>query len=135
MTVASGPGMIGRIGPRPVEGHPHEPTHHYHGLLARGGDDPDGAGGSRRRAGQAQGRPPPDGRIVVPTNQIPQPAGTQVAFAGRPVDLLFIEGERLLVAKNMRDLVFMDPAPGAIQQTLALPAGAKGLARAFSAVG
>jgi YVTN family beta-propeller protein len=77
----------------------------------------------------------PDGRIVVPTNQILQPAGTQVTFAGRPVDLLLIEGERLLVAKNMRDLVFIDPATGAIRQTLALPPGAKGLARAFSAVG
>ena len=30
----------------------------------------------------------PDGRIVVPTNQILQPAGTQVTFPGRPVDLL-----------------------------------------------
>src|SRR3954452_3992587 len=78
--------------------------------------------------------PQPDGRIVVPTNQILHPAGTQVTFAGRPVDLLLIEGERLLVAKNMRDLVFIDPATGAIQQTLALPAGVKGLARAFSAV-
>ena len=77
----------------------------------------------------------PDGRIVVPTNQILQPAGTQVTFPGRPVDLLLIEGGRLLVAKNMRDLVFIDPATGAIKQTLALPAAAKGLAGAFSAVG
>ena len=51
----------------------------------------------------------PDGRIVVPTNQILQPAGVQVTFPGRPVDLLVIEGGRLLVAKNMRDLVFIDP--------------------------
>src|SRR5438128_6666180 len=32
----------------------------------------------------------PDGRIVVPTNQILQPAGKQVTFSGRPVDLLEI---------------------------------------------
>ena len=76
-----------------------------------------------------------DGRIVVPTNQILMPAGRQVTFFGRPVDLLPIEEGRLLVAKNMRDLVFIDPATGAIKQTLALPAAAKGLSGAFSAVG
>ncbi len=77
----------------------------------------------------------PDGRIVVPTNQILQPAGTQVTFPGRPVDILAIEDGKLLVAKNMKDLVFIDPATGKMVQTLALPAAAKGLAGAFSAVG
>src|SRR4051812_35102583 len=77
----------------------------------------------------------PDGRIIVPTNQILRPAGTQVTFAGRPVDLLPIEGMRSLVAKNMRNLVFIDPDTGAIRQTLALPPAAEGLAQAFSAVG
>ena len=76
-----------------------------------------------------------DGRIVVPTNQILQPAGTQVTFPGRPVDLLLIDGGRLLVLKNMKDLVFIDTATGAIRQTLPLPAAAKGLSGAFSAVG
>src|ERR1700745_1213265 len=70
----------------------------------------------------------PDGRIVVPTNQILQPAGTQVTFPGRPVDVLPIDDGRLLVAKNMRDLVFIDPATGKIVQTLTLPAAAKGVA-------
>ena len=77
----------------------------------------------------------PDGRIVVPTNQILRPAGTQVTFPGRPVDLIDIEGGQLLVAKNMRDLVFIDPATGKVKQTLALPAAKGGLAGAFSAVG
>src|SRR5262245_58392903 len=77
----------------------------------------------------------PDGRIVVPTNQILQPAGTQVTFPGRPVDLVLIDDGKTLVAKNMRDLVFIDPATGKITQTLALPAAAKGLSGAFSAVG
>jgi len=76
-----------------------------------------------------------DGRILVSTNQILMPAGRQVTFFGRPVDLLAIDDGRLLVAKNMRDLVFIDPSTGAIKQTLALPAAAKGLAGAFSAVG
>src|SRR5947208_9065692 len=77
----------------------------------------------------------PDGRIVVPTNQILKPAGKQVTFPGRPVDLLLIDDGKTLVAKNMRDLVFIDPATGAIKQTLALPAAADGLSAAFSAVG
>jgi YVTN family beta-propeller protein len=77
----------------------------------------------------------PDGRIVVPTNQILQPAGRQVTFPGRPVDLILIDDGKTLVAKNMRDLVFIDTATGAIKQTLALPAAAKGLSGAFSAVG
>ena len=77
----------------------------------------------------------PDGRIVVPTNQILQPAGKQVTFPGRPVDLLLIDDGKTLVAKNMRNLVFIDVATGTIKQTLALPAAAKGLSGAFSAVG
>jgi YVTN family beta-propeller protein len=76
-----------------------------------------------------------DGRIVVPTNQILRPAGTQVTFPGRPVDLLLVDGGRTLVAKNMRNLVFIDPATGQVTQTLTLPAAAKGLSGAFSAVG
>ena len=74
----------------------------------------------------------PDGRILVPTNQILQPAGKQVTFPGRPVDLLLIEGDKTLVAKNMRNVVFIDVATGAIKQTLALPAAAKGLSGAFA---
>ena len=77
----------------------------------------------------------PDGRIVVPTNQILRPAGTQVTFPGRPVDLLLTGGGGTLVAKNMRDLVFIDPTTGAVRQTLALPAAKAGRAGAFSAVG
>jgi YVTN family beta-propeller protein len=76
----------------------------------------------------------PDGRIVVPTNQVLQPAGKQVTFPGRPVDLLLIEDGKTLVAKNMKNLVFIDAATGAVKQTLALTT-AKGLSGAFSAVG
>src|SRR5438477_172005 len=50
----------------------------------------------------------PDGRIVVPTNQILSPAGVQVTFPGRPVDVLAIEDGKLLVAKNMKGLEFID---------------------------
>jgi YVTN family beta-propeller protein len=62
-----------------------------------------------------------NGRIVVPTNQILEPAGKQITFPGRPVDLALAEGGRLLVVKNMKSLVFIDAASGMIRQTLALP--------------
>jgi DNA-binding beta-propeller fold protein YncE len=63
----------------------------------------------------------PDGRIVVPTNQILKPAGKQILFPGRPVDLALAEGGKTLVVKNMHDLVFIDVAAATIKQTLALP--------------
>jgi YVTN family beta-propeller protein len=77
----------------------------------------------------------PDGRIVVPTNQILQPAGKQITFPGRPVDIILIDDGKTLVAKNMRNLVFIDVATATIKQTLTLPAAKDGLSAAFSAVG
>ena len=35
-------------------------------------------------------RPQPDGSFLVPTNQLLRPAGFQVYFPGRPVDLALI---------------------------------------------
>jgi len=64
----------------------------------------------------------PDGRVVVPTNQILDPAGLQVTFPGRPVDLVLIDDGKTLVVKNMRDLVFIDVATGKIKQTLSITA-------------
>jgi YVTN family beta-propeller protein len=69
-----------------------------------------------------------DGRIVVPTNQILRPAGKQVLFSGRPVDLAFTDDGRTLVVKNLKDLVFIDTMIGEVKQTLVSPAG-------FSVVG
>jgi YVTN family beta-propeller protein len=66
-----------------------------------------------------------DGRIVVPTNQILKPAGQQITFPGRPVDLAFTDDGQTLVVKNLRDLVFLDAATGKIKQTLALPTTGK----------
>jgi YVTN family beta-propeller protein len=70
----------------------------------------------------------PDGRIVVPTNQILKPAGKQITFPGRPVDLALLDEGRTLVVKNRGDLIFLDVATAKIEQTLKSPAG-------FSAVG
>ena len=69
----------------------------------------------------------PDGRVVVPTNQILDPVGKQVLFPGRPVDLALLDQDTLVV-KNMKDLLLVDIATGAIKQTLTSPVG-------FSATG
>lgn len=70
----------------------------------------------------------PDGRVVVPTNQILKPAGKQVTFPGRPVDLALTPDGQTLVVKNMRNIVFIDVATATVKQTLVSPAG-------FSVVG
>jgi YVTN family beta-propeller protein len=69
-----------------------------------------------------------DGRIVVPTNQILLPAGKQIVFPGRPVDLALTDEGRTLVAKNLKDLVFIELATSRVEQTLVSPVG-------FSVVG
>lgn len=69
-----------------------------------------------------------DGRVVVPTNQVLAPAGKQVEFAGRPVDLTMIDDGQTLVVKNFKDLTFIDVASGKVKQTLVSPVG-------FSVVG
>src|SRR4051794_23264770 len=63
----------------------------------------------------------PDGRVVVPTNQVLKPAGTQITFPGRPVDVALCDGGRTAVAKNMKGLVFIDGAAAGVKQTLELP--------------
>src|SRR5262249_30188357 len=60
----------------------------------------------------------PDGRVVVPTNQVLKPAGRQILFPGRPVDLALTDDGQTLVVKNIKDLVFIDTAAGKVKQTL-----------------
>ncbi len=62
-----------------------------------------------------------DGRIVVPTNQILEPAGIQAVFPGRPVDLAFADGGKTLVIKNRTDVTFIDLAGVRFKQTLEAP--------------
>jgi YVTN family beta-propeller protein len=77
-----------------------------------------------------------DGRVVVPTNQILQPAGVQATFPGRPVDVLLIDGGRTAVVKNLRELVFLEVATGKILKTLPVrPSWTKTSPPGFSVVG
>jgi DNA-binding beta-propeller fold protein YncE len=78
----------------------------------------------------------PDGRIVVPTNQILSPAGKQITFPGRPVDLALAEDGQVLVAKNLHDLMIIDVASGAVKQRLPMPLPLRGEKElGFSVVG
>src|SRR5436853_7927456 len=65
----------------------------------------------------------PDGRIIVPTNLVLKPAGTQITFPGRPVSLLLIDKGKTLVVQNKNNLLFIDVASNKIIQTLASPTG------------
>jgi len=48
--------------------------------------------------------PQPDGSILVPTNQLLRPAGFQVSFPGRPVDLALMNKNKLLAVKNRHSI-------------------------------
>lgn len=48
--------------------------------------------------------PQSDGSILVPSNQLLRPAGFQVYFPGRPVDLALTADKKLLLVKNRRSL-------------------------------
>src|SRR5947209_6675188 len=75
-----------------------------------------------------------DGRILVPTNQILKPAGRQVTFPGRPVDLALADDGRTVVAKCNNSLIFLDRETGERRQTLVL--SSRGSSKAgFSVVG
>ncbi len=65
----------------------------------------------------------PDGRIVVPTNQVLKPAGTQITFPGRPVSLLLIDDGKTVVVQNNKALLFIDVTSAKISQTLESPVG------------
>ncbi|MFL5243039.1 MAG: bifunctional YncE family protein/alkaline phosphatase family protein [Gemmataceae bacterium] len=76
----------------------------------------------------------PDGRIVVPTNQVLKPAGKLLTFPGRPVDLVLAEHGKLAVVKNLNNLIFIDTASGVVKQALELPGPGKNKPT-FSVVG
>jgi len=62
----------------------------------------------------------PDGSVVVPTNQILRPAGFQIEFPGRPVDLWPSPDGRTLVVKNLHDVTVIDLSERKVRQTIPL---------------
>ncbi len=67
--------------------------------------------------------PQADGSILVPTNQFLKPAGFQVQMPGRPVDLVLLEDEKLLVVKNKNALELIRLSDRTILQSLQFPGG------------
>jgi hypothetical protein len=58
--------------------------------------------------------PAPDGRIVVPTNQVLKPAGRQVSFPGRPNDVALSPDRRLLAVLSQKEVLSIDVESGNI---------------------
>jgi len=62
-----------------------------------------------------------NGKYLMPTGQYVKPAGDALVFFGRPSDLAFDPGHRLLAIKNSHGLILMDPRRWQIRQSLAMP--------------
>jgi YVTN family beta-propeller protein len=65
--------------------------------------------------------PAKDGSSLLTTGQLIRPAGTTIAFAGRPIDLVLSPDGKRLYVKNDRDLVVMDARNWNLLQELPFP--------------
>ncbi len=72
---------------------------------------------------QAVVGPQGDGTFIVATNQRIDPAGDQVMFYGRPVELALSPDGATVAVKNRNDVVFIDAAAHTIDATLKVPDG------------
>ncbi|MEI6275553.1 MAG: bifunctional YncE family protein/alkaline phosphatase family protein [Prolixibacteraceae bacterium] len=62
--------------------------------------------------------PQPDGSVLVPSNQLLRPAGSQIEMPGRPVDMTLLSHEQFLLVKNMKSLELIRLSDKKILQTL-----------------
>ena len=76
--------------------------------------------------------PQPDGSFLVPTNQLLRPAGFQIYFQGRPVDLALSPNGKLLAVLNKNSLELIRVEDRTIIQRLAIKNGASYNGVAFS---
>ena len=67
--------------------------------------------------------PQPDGSILVPTNQLLRPAGFQILFPGKPVDLALSPDEKWLAVLNKESLDLIRVLDRTIMQTLPISRG------------
>src|SRR5579863_7406798 len=61
----------------------------------------------------------PGGNYLVPTNQLLRPWGEQTMIAGRPVDMAFDSGKRILAILNTRGINVADGSTGTRIATIA----------------
>ncbi len=76
---------------------------------------------AQNKANQMKVGTQPDGSILVPTNQLLNPAGFQVYMPGRPVDLALIPDKGLLAVKNKNSLDLIRLSDRTILQSLQFP--------------
>lgn len=76
--------------------------------------------------------PQPDGSILVPTNQLLRPAGFQVQFQGRPVDLALSPNGKWLAVLNINSLELIFVRDRTIIQRLRIKKGGSYNGVAFS---
>lgn len=69
----------------------------------------------------------PDGSILVPSNQLLQPAGVQVYLPGRPVDLALSRHGNMLLVKNKNSLDLIRIRDRTVLQSLPYPHGGASL--------
>ena len=80
--------------------------------------------------------PQPDGSILVPTNQLLRPAGFQIMFPGRPVDLALSPDGKWLAVLNINSVNLIRTLDRTLMQTLPFQkSGASFTGIAFSADG
>ncbi len=79
--------------------------------------------------------PQPDGSILVPTNQLLRPAGFQIMFPGRPVDLALSPDGKWLAVLNKNSLDLIRVLDRTIMQTLPLKGGGSFKGISFSTDG
>jgi len=77
----------------------------------------------------------PDGSVLVPTNQLLRPAGFQLLFPGRPVDLALSPDGKWLAVLNKNSLDLIRVLDRTIMQTLPLKGGGSFNGVAFSSDG
>ncbi len=76
--------------------------------------------------------PQPDGSILVPTNQLLRPAGFQITFPGRPVDLALSPDGQWLAVLNKSSLDLIRVLDRTIMQSLPIKGGASFKGLSFS---
>lgn len=76
--------------------------------------------------------PQPDGSILVPTNQLLRPAGFQIQFHGRPVDLSISPNGKWMAVLNKNYLELIQVNDRTIFQRLEIKKGGSYLGLAFS---
>ena len=87
------------------------------------------------RSSNLQVGPQPDGSILVPTNQLLRPAGFQILFPGRPVDMALSPDEKWLAVLNKSSIDLIRVLDRTIMQTLPFRGGGSFNGIAFSADG